>query len=294
MLLSNLSPSGNDFLFIDNSSFESIEPKFALTRFPKPTTTIEDIINKCPLYARVTIRVRVTEIEGPQTIDSLTFIVCQVIDNSDRTSRQLTIYGDMIDAVQVNNCYQMSEITVSKYMGYRVLKSSDQTKIEPLPMGTITAQPLNAATIEIVGCIITNVAFDTLNAELLCPNCKSPCEVDENIVICSKPTCNTVSAVSMAVSKSVLKFTVENEARRKITLCCNHDQMIALTTVPITNKVSFVKQLIGMKINATYNQITLNVKEISRYDEVNSDTDNLVPEKDLSFVILFLTGPCTF
>jgi len=73
MLLSNLSPSGNDFLFIDNSSFESIEPKFALTRFPKPTTTIEDIINKCPLYARVTIRVRVTEIEGPQTIDSLTF-----------------------------------------------------------------------------------------------------------------------------------------------------------------------------------------------------------------------------
>jgi len=218
LLLSNLSPSENDYLFVDDFSFKSVEPKFLLKRFPKPATTLEDVVNKCPLYARVTIRVIVTEIEPPQTYDSLTFVACQVIDTSDRSSRQLTLYNNLVNLAKVNNCYEMTEITINKYMGHRILKSSDQSTIHALPSDTISVEPFHTDTVDLVGGNIINVAFDTLNAELLCPNCKSTCEADENIIICSKPKCNTVSAVSMAVSKCILKFTIENESKNHLML----------------------------------------------------------------------------
>ena len=50
----------------------------------------------------------------------------------------------------------------------------------------------------VVNGVIVNVAYETLDAELLCPHCKSPCSVNENIIICSKPKCNTASTLSKA------------------------------------------------------------------------------------------------
>ena len=213
LLLSKVTPSNDDYLYEEEkSTFKVVEPKFPMKRFPKPVTKLNDAMTKCRLFARITVELKIVEIEAVKIVNGLSLMECHVIDDSTDEPRQLTIYSEkLFKTVKAGKCYKFTQITVSKFMGLRVLKASDQTDITPLADSAIKLGEYQTVTEIIIG-TISNVFMDSLNINLLCPHCKVPGNVDDNIIICQNSSCKLVSLASDAVSKAEIKFSVKSDA----------------------------------------------------------------------------------
>jgi len=252
--------SGDDFLFIDSSSLSTIELKFPMKRFKKPVSTLEDCVNTANLYSRVTIHVKVYELNQVESVDLLQFQSAEVADNSG-VSRQLTLYGHLIDKVKLGSCYEITEVTVSKFNGSRVLKTSEQSIISEIDNSSVSCDLLEH-TKKLIQGTVANVIYSSLDQVLHCPKCKKCVQEEDNLIICI--ACNNVSAATQAIKCNKLKFTIITVENKRLHLSCSHKKIEELTSVSITNKVALLKQLFNMPVELTYSALTLVVDRITQ------------------------------
>jgi len=259
-------------LFLEHSSFKEAKPKFQKTSFEKPITTLEDTVNTCPLWSWVTICVKVSEKEPPCTIDSLTFVTTQVVDNSG-LARQLTFYNNLCGKIQIGKCYKISNITVSTYMGKRVLKTSEQSVISALSDAYVYAEPPEASIYTHQGKIV-NVDMKSLNATVCCPSCKSDCswmKISLFVKFVEQ------SAASDGIFKTNVKFALVNANGNKINLHREHQKMASTISVPIHNKIVFLKQLLSLNVLVKVHTLTGKVTQIEEVHDLQGDNANASP-----------------
>uniref|UniRef100_A0A7M6DRH2 Uncharacterized protein n=1 Tax=Clytia hemisphaerica TaxID=252671 RepID=A0A7M6DRH2_9CNID len=80
---------------------------------------------------------------------------------------------------------------------------------------------------------------------------------------CTNSICSKVSGKEDVIKKAEVKFSVKASSGL-VNLCCVNSKMVVLTTVDISNKISFLKQLIGMRVKVKYSKVTFIVHQIER------------------------------
>ena len=239
--VTKVAPSNEDFIFNDVSSVYNVDLSFALKRFPKPVTSLNDCINTCNLYDRVTILVKIIDVyPAAMSSSNLPYQECQIVDADSEHSRQLTLYGDLVNRAQLDTCYKFTHVTISKFRGSRVLKSSDQSEMQELPGAIINvAESVQSTIIQTEG-TVCHVVFDSLEEKILCPKCKNPVQVEEKLIICTP--CNSVSYVSANSSSRIVDFHIRTLENEIIKLKSPHAQLEGLCDVSINNKIAFFEK----------------------------------------------------
>lgn len=265
--LSNVTKSGDDFLYTDRSSLCEKSPTFKMPLvFNIPSTPLKNVIENKPLYSRVTLEVKVTHLDPPGiSKDSLPFRVTSVIDNSINEPRQLTLYGQLIDKVSVSNAYNLSYITVSKYGGKRVLKTSERTIVTTIENDVIKVPEKIT---EVMKGRIVSVMVSSLDIKYTCPHCKSLLDVEGSIMVLCEH-CDTALSLATLQSTSFVQFTVsDNNHQLRHTFLCEHQIVENLVAGPLTNKQAVLSRLIDMKAVLTYEKGTNKVVSVIK-DEVD-------------------------
>jgi len=274
IFLKNLVCSKEDYLFLDSSSFVPAEPKFALKRFERPITPLKEIAN-VNLYSRISIKIKVHELQPLQEVNGLKFLTGTAVDqNGD--SRQLTLYNEHCTKVLVNKCYLITEITVTKYLSRRVLKTSEQSLFKLVPDFIVVTENVPSSKATKSGTVI-HVDSSSLSSKLLCPKCKSEASEDETLLICNH--CDTISSVKNAVYKAAVRFTIALDKSSSLNLVCAHSKLVELTSIPISNRVAFLKQIINMNVLVTYCVLTSTVSNITRVPDLET-SPSTPPQED--------------
>uniref|UniRef100_A0A7M5X5U3 Uncharacterized protein n=2 Tax=Clytia hemisphaerica TaxID=252671 RepID=A0A7M5X5U3_9CNID len=263
ILLANMR-TGNDFNFDEYSNMHDAEPKFPLKRFLRPVSTISEALTNKPLWSRVTLKVKVIDIDPVISHNNLRIMSCQVIDTSVNDPKQLTFFDKLVnvETVKLSKCYEVTEITVSKFSGRRVFKASDQTVITTLADTEINIVSQSSAYESITG-TISNVTMSSLEPVYICPYCKSIVDLNEHIFICTNSICSKVSGKEDVIKKAEVKFSVKASSGL-VNLSCVNSKIVVLTTDDISNKISFLKQLIGMRVKVKYSKLTFIVDQVER------------------------------
>ena len=125
--------SGDNLAYTDSSKLIVMKPTFDCVQIPIQITTVKNALTEVIMFARVHLKVITMKIDVPGiSKDMLPFQQMLVTDNTLPNPAPLTVYGDFVGKFELNKCYQLLYVTVSKFSGTKVLKALDHTTVDRL------------------------------------------------------------------------------------------------------------------------------------------------------------------
>lgn len=221
-------------------------------------TTLPDTIQNLLLFSRVTLEVKVIKLE-PQgsSLDGLPFRAAGVVDSSVHQPRMITVYEDLTSQLLLNGCYRMSYMTLNKFGGKNVLKSSERTKVTTLPDIIKSMEPITDV---VSNGKVTAIVMSSLESKYKCPHCHVEIEADGMVAMCE----NCDVSLSSLDFTSLVQFNLEDGAKVTHTFMHDHSLLEELLSIPLTSKVFFIKQFMNMNVNINYEKSSRLVTKITK------------------------------
>ena len=112
--INSVQKSGDDFIFNSKSTAKECVPSFKKTKIPKLITSLMDIKLKCKVYDKVNVCIKVIALsdvtEASDSKSSVPYQTATVADSGE--SRTLTVYARLINTLEVNKCFKITDLNV--------------------------------------------------------------------------------------------------------------------------------------------------------------------------------------
>ena len=118
----------------------------------------------------------------------------------------ITFFGDFTENVLNEKTYEITAVRLSKYKDYRIIKSTETTRIIESDFNIKMTEEDRVKTMTTLDGTI--VAVDTKSLiKFLCPNCNYEVEDDDSVATCVK--CDIMSVTEDCKKKSSVSFTIK-------------------------------------------------------------------------------------
>lgn len=213
-------------------------------------TNIADAIAEKGLYERVNIQGILTNLSEVNTVSTsgsdIRLKTALVHDTSGYAN--LTIFGCSVDNVEENKTYKISHVCISNFKSSRVLKTTELTKFTQVTLDYVINVTKSVDHGKVTGKFISLI-LSTLEEKMLCPECKHEVDVEDSFVVCAN--CTTMSPVEMCSKEGKVNATfIETSSQKKYQVQCDMSFMQQHVQIPVSEKISFVKQLLSMGFTA--------------------------------------------
>ena len=272
--INSVQKSGDDFIFNSKSTAKECVPSFKNTKIPKLITLLMDIKLKCKVYDKVNVCIKVIALsdvtEASDSKSSVPYQTATVADSGE--SRTLTVYAHLINTLEVNKCFKITDLNVVDFQGYKVLKSLESMAIEP--SNTIINTSTIVSLFKTITAKITTIHMNSLDTVPTCPTCEEAVTSEDDILFCGN--CQTVTSLSNIKEPRLINFSVVSNTEQRFHFKAMVSTMEKLASVKVENQRAFCKQLIGMETSITYNKELQKVSSISRIQkpDVSSQPQN--------------------
>uniref|UniRef100_A0A7M5XKQ5 Uncharacterized protein n=1 Tax=Clytia hemisphaerica TaxID=252671 RepID=A0A7M5XKQ5_9CNID len=179
------------------STFFQKTPQFDLTRFTQEPLSINEAL-QLALYSRVCLNVQVKKLcKQGTSLEGLNFKVVDIVDNSIEVGRELTVYGDLTRQLEVGRNYQINYITLTRYSGIKVFKTSERSEIVQISQDVIVLRPNQT---DSISGIVNGVSMSSLDPRYQCSHCNDGVIVDGSVAMCNK--CDKMQSVTSLIKNT--------------------------------------------------------------------------------------------
>ena len=236
------------YSFIRDSSIMDKTPNFPYLQHVAQPTPLEEALRQ-PLFSRFTLVVRVSKLhQGGVSYDGLAYKTAEVIDNSVNQARQITVYGHLANTISSNSVYNLTYMTLSKYNGLRVFKSSERTAMTLSDSDIVVPM---AVTETFTG-TVHSIVMSTLQTFYKCPHCDETLDCDGSSAWCEK--CDVGLSTNAILKIKELRFSVRNQANLIRNFKCSHRLLEEMIGQSVVNKKLFFQRFIDTKVKITFEQ----------------------------------------
>ena len=202
------SNSKEEIIINDYTSVKEIEPIFEKKENKRSLVSVLFVNNEAQLYDVVSITgfvYNVSPIEtAEKTEQQIRLRKASLKEHTNEIS--ITSFGHLVEKVEEQTMFSLTDIRLSKYMDIRLLKTTETatgTVSREICFDTENFTDSNHTEVTVY---ILSVALDTLKQKLMCLKPKCILDLDET-VICS--FCNTIAALDCCKKKSDVVFSVQ-------------------------------------------------------------------------------------
>ena len=187
-MITSYDKNDNDILINDCTKVSKIALDFNKAK-DTVYSDIKSVINEFSLYTHVNNKGKITDLS----------VATIIYDESGFAP--LTIFGDICDVVKDKKCYDICNLSLSKYNSNRILKATEITKLKE-----IDDLNLNVGGTEIGQNIIKNgkiilVKSKSLNVKHKCPECKNEILIEKKFATCNNCDIFTVKSFVSKMTK---------------------------------------------------------------------------------------------
>uniref|UniRef100_A0A7M6DL56 Uncharacterized protein n=1 Tax=Clytia hemisphaerica TaxID=252671 RepID=A0A7M6DL56_9CNID len=222
-------------------------PQFDLTRFTQEPLSINEAL-QLALYSRVCLNVQVKKLcKQGTSLEGLNFKVVDIVDNSIEVGRELTVYGDLTRQLEVGRNYQINYITLTRYSGIKVFKTSERSEIVQISQDVIVLRPNQT---DSISGIVNGVSMSSLDPRYQCSHCNDGVIVDGSVAMCNK--CDKMQSVTSLIKKHLIQFTLTDSVNNSRNLLCDSEIVSNFINMSLENKMQAVKMFLNTSLTATF------------------------------------------
>ena len=246
--VTGLSRSDQGYTFVRESHIMDKRPNFPFIQHIAQPTSLDEAL-KMPMFSRSTLDVLVVKVhQGGISYEGLPYKTADVKDQSVNSTREITVYGNLTDVIAENKVYRMTYMTLSKFNGARVFKSSDRSAISP--SDTDIAAPM-VVTSTFSG-TVHSIVMSSLNIFYKCPHCDDTLDGDGSSAWCEN--CDVGLSTNAIIKVDELRFTVRNHNNVLRNFKCRHHIVEDMTGQKVKDKKLFFHKFIDTKVMVTFDQ----------------------------------------
>jgi len=205
-LIMNAESSNNDIIINDETIVKLKEVDFENLTHESPTYTMEQVINECPLYQRITVIGQLFNLQEPtlSSIKKTRLREGSFIDKSNST-RPITFFqDDHINMVKERTSYKITNVVVSKYSSKKILQVSENSIITEITDSGDYNLPEQSGNCNASG-IISMIELDSLQKQFFCKLCSHPIKpTSRNLFKC----CGKIFTDIDVIAKTDVVFTL--------------------------------------------------------------------------------------
>ena len=194
-IITSYDTNDNDILINDCTKVSKIALDFNKAK-DTVYSDIKSVINEFSLYTRVNIKGKITDLSvaTENDVGDTMMAIKTAIIHDESGFAPLTIFGDISDVVKDEKCYDICNLSLSKYKLDHILKTTEITKLKE-----IDDLDLHVEAREIGQNIIKNgkillVNSKSINVKYKCPECKNEILIEKDFATCSNCDIFTVKS----------------------------------------------------------------------------------------------------
>ena len=241
-----------DILITDYSRIEKLEEAKLVVMNEQKITPISMAFAECSLYERINIIAKLSNISpitDREKEDGSKVLVQTAVAHDKSGSGNITIFADCVDKVVQDKIYKFTHITVGRFKGERLLKTTDVTQIEEAADAddiVINDKTATVKSIDKFPCKFISVDISSLQKKVMCPKCKNSVQLDDDVAVCEN--CQMVSAIEECTHKSIVQCQLLAIKTSK-----KYDSMVAANILekcigfPIEKSIAFIKKSMKLK-----------------------------------------------
>ena len=265
-MIASYDTNDNDILVNDCTKV----PKIALDCNKAKDTVYSDVqsvINEFSLYTGVNIKEKITDLSVATENDvggTMMAIKTSIIPGESGFS-PLTIFGDICDVVKDEQCYDIYNVSLSKYKSDRILKTTEITKLKE-----IDDLNLNVEGREIGQNIMKNgkiilVNSKSLNVKCQCSECKNEILIEKDFATCTN--CDIFTVKSFCIKDDKVRCVFQSDVKERFTLMIPLFLLEEITKQSIDKKSLCLQSLMTQHVTDQYDQNDMVVKLLTNIEE---------------------------
>ena len=268
----------NDILMNDCTKTSKIPFEFNKAK-DAVYSDIQSAINEFSLYTRVSIKRKITDLSvaTENDVGGIMMAIETSIIHDQSGFAPLTIFGYICDVVKDEECYDICNLSLSKYKSDHILKTTETTKLKE-----IDDLDLNVEGREIKNGKIILVNSKSLNLRYKCPECKNEILIEKDFATCNN--CDMVTVKSFCIKDDKVRCLFQSDLKEIFTLIFPlfllqeiTKQSIGKTKQSIGKKSLFLQSLMTEHVTVQYDPNDMVVKLLTNVEE---QTWNSLPSFD--------------
>ena len=245
----------------DFSSVKKTELNFGKTEMKASFSTVESIMNEHAIYDIINIHGLLYNFQDEETVtkDGKPLRIKKGMLKDETDAIQVVFFGDLIDSIVENRCYDLCKFRVQKFEQVRVLKSTEMSTVkinENINVELCDDEIKVNNSEEEIEAKIVSIDANSFDIRVLCPKCKERITPDNGMVWCL--TCGQVSSQEVCDKFLHLKVSTFNIiTKMKIDLTVDHAILNHCfnTHIDQEDRKELVKKIMRKTYNITYDSI---------------------------------------
>jgi len=232
---------------------KQVKPSFDLPEHAKEYTDVSKILNECSLYDIVNVTGIIFGISNLEYCErdgkKIPFRNASFTDKTG--TLPLTIFGDSYK-VEEKDCYNVTQLRVSKYLSKRILKTTQSTIIEhAIDAIEVPEEDLVDASKSLATGVIISVDMKSFALKTSCSICRKEIDdvPDDECIICEH--CQNMVMAEDLIKSSIASFTLlSNE--EKINLQIQSDLLTKVFGINVQHKLKLARSMMKTKVKVLY------------------------------------------
>ena len=228
---------------------------------------IKSVINEFSLYTRVNIKGKITNLSvaTENDVGGTMMAIITAIIHDESGFALLTIYGDICDVVKDQKCYDICNLSLSKYKLDRILKNTEISKLREIDDLDLNVEGRDIGQNIIKNSKIILVNSKSLNVNYKCPECKNEILIEKDFATCNN--CNIFMVKSFCIKDGKVRCVFQSDVKENFTLMIPLFLLQGITKQSIDKKSLFLQSLKTQHVTVQYDPNDMVVKLLTDIEE---------------------------